>query len=279
MFSIGEEESTSSVAALLWSPPGPAKHKRSVLGVLTTNLVLSIWGSTNDPKEPGSWKRVMVINNLIEKYFEQLEEHQEIEASRRRELIRLRKRMRAFSWSQACHLEGEIGRYDKWGASILAVTNDNNEIIFVHILRPNGHISTATKQWHAEVLGHLKASGVSEIPSFLAPSSLLALALNEQRFVSHSSWSPWTASHDGGASAILAYLAGDKLRFRRVRLKVSRTAAAKSSIGSDTFILDIDEQDLDLNDEWIAEPGFIGPLHWYGEVCAYSLIHLVFSAA
>ncbi|KAI9869746.1 MAG: hypothetical protein M1830_005138, partial [Pleopsidium flavum] len=267
-FSIGEEESMSTVASLLWSPPGLAKYKRSVLGVLTTNLVLSIWCSTHDPKEPGSWKRVIVINKFIEKYFEHLEEHQEIEESTKRELVRLRKRIRAFSWSQACHLTGERGsrkRYEKWGVSILAVTNDNNEIIFVHILRPDGHISTTTKQWHAEVLGHFKASGGSEIPSFLAPSSLLAMRLNKQRFVPHLSWSPWTAPPPCEAGAILAYLTGDELRFRRVHLKVSRAPAAESTIGNDIFVLDTDEQDVDLNDEQLTEPIFVGPLRWYSK--------------
>ncbi|KAI9872282.1 MAG: hypothetical protein M1830_001825 [Pleopsidium flavum] len=52
---------------------------------------------------------------------------------------------------------------------------------------------------------------------------------------------------------------------RGVHLKVSRAPAAESTIGSNIFILDIDEQDLDLDDEQLTEPIFAGPLRWYGK--------------
>lgn len=261
----------SNVSGLLWSPPGPAKHRRSILGVLTTNLVLSLWESTSDPKEPGSWKRITVINNLIGKYFEQLNDDRDVEESRKSELTRLRKRIRTFSWSKACRLEGKTAKckmYEKWGVPVLAVTNDNNEIIFIHILRPDGRSSGAIKQWHTEVLGHLKASGPSEAPSLLAPSSLLEVALKEQRFILQLSWSPWTASEHDGAGAILAYLVGNKLRFRGMHLKLAGTGAAATSTGSGMLTLHIDDQDLDMNNEQISRAIFTGPLRWYREVCA-----------
>lgn len=64
-FSIGEEQSPSTVTWLAWSPPGLAKHKRSVLAVLTSNHVLSLWASSSDMAVPESWERVCLVNDAI----------------------------------------------------------------------------------------------------------------------------------------------------------------------------------------------------------------------
>lgn len=64
-FSIGEEQSSSTVTWLAWSAPGLAKHGRSVLAVLTSNHVLSLWASKSDMATPASWERIYVVNNPI----------------------------------------------------------------------------------------------------------------------------------------------------------------------------------------------------------------------
>jgi len=53
------------VTWLAWSPPGLAKHKRSVLAVLTSNHVLSLWASNSDMAVPESWERVCLVNDAI----------------------------------------------------------------------------------------------------------------------------------------------------------------------------------------------------------------------
>jgi len=53
------------VTWLAWSPPGLAKHKRSVLAVLTSNHVLSLWASNSDMAVPESWERVCFVNNAV----------------------------------------------------------------------------------------------------------------------------------------------------------------------------------------------------------------------
>lgn len=50
---------------LAWSPPGLAKHKRSVLAVLTSNHVLSLWASNSDMAVPESWERVCLVNDAV----------------------------------------------------------------------------------------------------------------------------------------------------------------------------------------------------------------------
>ena len=65
--SIGEEQSHSTVSALSWSPPGLAVHRRSVLAVLTTNLLLAFWETDGNLD---TWKRTCIVNyarGLVEK--------------------------------------------------------------------------------------------------------------------------------------------------------------------------------------------------------------------
>ena len=62
---IGEEQSSSHVVSIAWSPPGLALHRRSVLAVLTANNILSLWASQSDMKDQASWKRVLIINNAL----------------------------------------------------------------------------------------------------------------------------------------------------------------------------------------------------------------------
>lgn len=45
-----------------WSSPGLAKHKRSLLAVLTSNHLLSLWASNSDMRLPESWERVLIVN-------------------------------------------------------------------------------------------------------------------------------------------------------------------------------------------------------------------------
>ena len=62
---LGEEQTTTLVVACAWSPAGLGLHRRSVLAVLTTNHLLSLWQSDSDPQEPDSWARVLVVNPTL----------------------------------------------------------------------------------------------------------------------------------------------------------------------------------------------------------------------
>jgi hypothetical protein len=256
--------------ATSWSPPGMTRHRRSLLAVLTTNLVLSIWASTKDPKDSRSWERVKIVNNTIREYFERVQQRKGLEANEAEELTRLRTRIRAISWSKVCFIDGTervSQRYQKWGFSVLAVANDNNEIVLLHFSTSDGLIQTHTKNWHAEVLGHFDGPANSGTLPFVASSSLLAVALNRRPFVSELSWSPWTATNGRGMAAILSYLAGDKLRFRRVSIKNSDIVAGESLPGDKLFTLNVDEQDLNMCNDYVTAASFTGPLRWYDKVC------------
>ncbi|RMZ88265.1 hypothetical protein DV736_g4503, partial [Chaetothyriales sp. CBS 134916] len=118
--SIGEEQSESRAVSLAWSPPGLGLHKRSVLAVLTSNLVLSLWESNG---KPGTWRRALVVS-----------EHIHNEEANSPGFKRRSRRIRAFTW-----LPPLIDAHaPKWGAHLLAVVNDNDLVSCFHVRRRSG---------------------------------------------------------------------------------------------------------------------------------------------
>ena len=118
---MGEEQSTSQVIALEWSPPGLAKHRRSVLAVLTSNLLLSLWEATLNPAEASCWKSVAIVNDYILR-------------------SRKGKRVRTISWASE---------------NVLELTNDLGETLFMKVHHPYGHaqrLYSSSSRWHAEIL-------------------------------------------------------------------------------------------------------------------------------
>ena len=140
-FSIGEEQSTSTVSAISWSPPGLGKHRRSLLAVLTTNHVLSLWGTNG---EPNQWKRVAIINSSIRRHLSTDS--------------RPRLRIQTFAWSPPCALVPTGGDLNpgpagsKWGRVFLAVSNAKNEVMLLHVQMSRQDVEQSTT---SEVLSKL----------------------------------------------------------------------------------------------------------------------------
>lgn len=108
--SFGEEQSESVVAALAWSLPGLGIHRRCVLCVLTSNLVLSLWETDGSPN---SWRRTCVINNYVSS--QTLNASGEPAAESRKS-----NRVRAFTWLPALkQFDG-----DRWGFHLLLTADD-----------------------------------------------------------------------------------------------------------------------------------------------------------
>lgn len=134
-FSIGEEQSDSLAVAVEWSPPGLAKHDRCALAVLTTNLLLSIWIPGPDPLDVASWKRVTIINNVLEKYFRaQVGQESSTKASNSSWISR--KRIRAAAWAPHLHSPSTAERSNT-AIGILAVLVDSAEVVFIAIRQPH----------------------------------------------------------------------------------------------------------------------------------------------
>ena len=168
--SIGEEQARATVTALAWSPPGLAKHRRSVLAVLTSNLILSLWACDSSPADLGSWKRVLVVNKVLssESRFEQ--------------------RIRSMAWAptnpQCVDRQTPFSRH-KWGIPLIAIADDCNGLYILTILSPFAGQSFA---WEAEVL-YRKKIPVSK--SSNDRPSLLNLALNANHFIDRLEFGKW----------------------------------------------------------------------------------------
>ncbi|RMZ77861.1 hypothetical protein DV738_g4094, partial [Chaetothyriales sp. CBS 135597] len=161
--SIGEEQSESKVVALGWSPPGLGLHKRGVLAVLTSNLVLSLWESNG---KPGTWRRA---------------------------LVRRSQRIRAFTWlPPLIHAHAP-----KWGTHILVVVDDNSLLTYLHVYRqsaPRDGYEVKTVYQHQLLATELPGASDEMSP-------LQALLLKEARVCRLSAGS-WQGGLEHDASRI-----------------------------------------------------------------------------
>lgn len=168
--SIGEEQARATVTALAWSPPGLSKHRRSVLAVLTSNLILSLWASDSTPTDLGSWKRVLVVNKILSLGS------------------RLQQRIRSMAWAptnpHCVDRQTPFSRH-KWGIPLIAIADDSNRFYILTISSPFAGQSFA---WKAEVL-YRKDSPESK--SSDDRPSLLNTALNANHFIDRIQFGTW----------------------------------------------------------------------------------------
>ncbi|KAF2687909.1 hypothetical protein K458DRAFT_414979 [Lentithecium fluviatile CBS 122367] len=216
--SIGEETSPSLPMKISWSPPGLAKHRRCALGILTSSLNLSIWSTDGKVKENSGWKRRLIVNDALAEYFSgdtALEES--ALTSRKQGKVRLRSRVRDFAWApilpplQAC---GTVGTQLAWGQHIVAICNDDNQVIFTLINSPTTTLGR-DERWNAKVVNHFAVtpdpnSIFSEVPTTFDE------IMQQQRFISHVAWSPWIVCDDRYHS-VLAYSTNEEVRARIVK--------------------------------------------------------------
>jgi len=113
--SVGEEQSESVVVGLSWSPPGLGFHRRSVLAVLTSNLILSIWETDGSQR---GWQRTCILNPHLPTPAED-------DTGRARRW----RRIRAFTWSEPL-LTSPAAR---WGNHHIAVVDDDSNLTFFSI--------------------------------------------------------------------------------------------------------------------------------------------------
>ena len=159
--SIGEEQARVTVTSLAWSAPGLAKYRRSVLAVLTSNLMLSLWAPDSNPIDPKGWRRVLIIGNT---------------------------RVRCMAWVPAnpSHAEDQSPiSTRKWGIFILTTADDENGLYFWRISSPSMSQHTS---WDAQLLAH---EGVQRAPQSNARPSLLRTAMNAKQFIDYIDYNDW----------------------------------------------------------------------------------------
>ncbi|CAN9357620.1 unnamed protein product [Alternaria alternata] len=214
-YSVGEEISNSAPINIAWSPPGLAKHRKCALAALTTNLTLSIWSAEGKLQEEGSWARRLIINDALADHFEDCDDELSHLTVSTKERLRLRSRIRAFAWAPALpgpELTGVVGTHLSYGQHMIAVSNDDNYLVFLKIESPTSTLG-AERDWRADVLIH---------ESFAPPSDTIFLKPNvfedmvkQQRYISHIAWSPWIIRDDSHHSVIV-YATNEDVRAQAI---------------------------------------------------------------
>lgn len=257
IYSIGEEISTSFPVSLAWSPPGLARHRRCALGVLTSNLVLSIWEPDGDPQRESAWSRVTLVNDTLREYFSTHETGiRSYITSGLEDVIRLRQRVRAFAWApgffRCTQGVGIVGTNGDWLPHILALSNDDNQIVILTMHSPTSKLEV-DGSWSPEVVAYFSIAASHEevdVDSFTFDD-----IMNQQRHASHVSWSPWVITETGLLS-VLAYATNEDIRLRQMSY-----FGGKIKFGSETICPNV-------------ELRFSGPMTWSAEVGVDGLLLL-----
>ncbi|KAJ5083056.1 hypothetical protein N7532_012099 [Penicillium argentinense] len=212
-FSLGAEQSMSTVIGLAWSPEGLARFRRSVLAVLTSNLILSLW----EPVGPQAiWTRVAIANHAL---------HPDPSAPGQLTGGQLRKaNIRSFQWCPPLKIPGRPDGSNsawqpesRWGVHLISVANDANEVILLKVCR---FVCSPPSTWsyRVEKLASHQLNAETVRFSKISSESMLRKALELKARVLSVSTGPWLAcpqSTEDNAHSVTAALAtayGQQLR-------------------------------------------------------------------
>lgn len=178
--SIGEEQGKVTVALLQWSPPGLAKYRRSILAILTTNLMLSLWAPGPDPSDPDGWVRIWIINDMAIPQSISLNS-----------TIRSLERIRSMAWAPSnCQRADEGSPFStrRWGVPLLAVTDDKDGFCILTIHSPSTFRSAP---WDVQVIAYRTFTPVHRRT---CKPSLLSEAFAAKHFIESISFADWDSA-------------------------------------------------------------------------------------
>ncbi|KAI9373447.1 transcription factor IIIC subunit delta N-term-domain-containing protein [Aspergillus egyptiacus] len=182
-FSVGAEQSMSTVVSVAWSSPGLARYRRSVLAVHTSNMVLSIYGLVGSQ---GKWTRIAIVNKALESYFG---EGVGKESGRSR-----KSSIRSFTWTPPLMIPSEnslqSGPETRWGIPVLAVANDDNDMVFLKPQLP-GPQEASPDTLHIEVVAAVSLPDQVGFDRVVRPGSCFASALRSQVKTLYLASGPW----------------------------------------------------------------------------------------
>jgi Transcription factor IIIC subunit delta N-term len=212
-YSTGEEISESWVTAVKWSPPGLGEHDRSVLSVLTSNLVLALWATSPDssPTAP-TLKRSLLFNHSLESLYWSLnpQEKKPSNGERSEDLKRFQ-RIRSFCWAPIV----PINTYNTTDIPFwVALANDDAQILIANVRSPFTIPSANDKGWDAPIVSHFD---IKKETQSLRPQLLWSFEdyMSNQRYTDQLTWSPWFLEDERYASFI-AYTFIDEIVCRKV---------------------------------------------------------------
>lgn len=183
-FSVGEELSDSHVAALAWSPSGLGLYRRSVLTVLTSNLLLSFWETTG---KLGEWKRTCIVNHHT---------HPDLRSDDSGH-ARLKKRVRSFLWLP------EIPDSDtvRWSPPLLMIADNTYAISIYKVCKAT---KSAPSGWSFEVLARFQVSMGTEAPHNNHSTSSLRATLFATSPITRLESTDWTFEDAEGEQGSLS---------------------------------------------------------------------------
>ncbi|KAF2457436.1 transcription factor IIIC subunit delta N-term-domain-containing protein [Lineolata rhizophorae] len=241
-WSVGAELSESNVVALSWSPLGLAKSRRCALAVLTSNHVLSIFESEDQPTNEESWKRVLIVNRALDKFI--LEQYPESSKEKPGRTGRFTSALHihGFAWAQSTN-EIEWTKPDvyqeapAWGDFFLSIATRAHGIIIVRIKSPHDPSRPDVSEWAVSVVSHMRgpAFPIADAPP---PNAMLFDDyVNYNKFLSRVAWSPWSLSVDGPQlTSVLALSSGTDLMLSRVEYNISSGELSVKYDGPGNFL-------------------------------------------
>ncbi|KAJ5662607.1 uncharacterized protein N7477_010223 [Penicillium maclennaniae] len=226
-FSIGAEQSTSTILAVAWSPPGLARFRRSVLTVLTSNLILSFWEPIGPKRQ---WTRVGIVNHLF---------HENPSLPTKVGGEKLRKvNIRSFQWCAPLKVptpadgSNTLPEFkNRWGIHMLAVATDFNDLALLRVRRSAEGQGLSTP-YRIEKMTLCPLNREREQFPMAGPGSILRDRIQSQVRVSSISCGPWIITPASckdvvhSVTAILTAVYGTQLRFFRARVAV-RSSSCK----------------------------------------------------
>ncbi|KAF5857388.1 hypothetical protein ETB97_005880 [Aspergillus alliaceus] len=262
-FSIGPEQSLSTIVGLAWSPPGLAKYRRCLLAVLTSSLLLSFY----DVGPQGRWTRAAIVNNYLRSYFKPSVDDKE---------LRLRKcNIRAFTWCPPLKVptaDQHPTSYtvppseSRWGMHILAVTNDDNDVILLQARRSTD--PTSVSPYSFEVLSVIALDAHVGSYENAQPGSIFSSALSTRSRASSMSPGPWMYHPSGNSTGVcsaignLAITWGTKLKVVRHVIKlVSDDEQPNDVVGYKALCES--EEISSVYGGLLNNYQLTGPLHWF----------------
>ncbi|CAG7928474.1 unnamed protein product [Penicillium olsonii] len=270
-FSIAGEQSPANIIALAWSPAGLGKYRRSVLLVLTSNLVLSIWEPLGLKKQ---WTRVGVVNHA---FWPQPEHSQDPTAHGFQKT-----NIRSFTWCdspKASTLRSEGSTLPaletRWGASLLAVTNDFKEISLIQ-LRRSPPTDGSSRHYELHVLATHSLDDQERPNSLLCPGSLFEKAMRERQRTTSLSCGPWLVSDNetpGNSErnvAMIAAVCGTQLRL--VKIDLFLESSIQDDVQQIVLSANLEDHPMGRSKERWDQNHITGPLGWMHTESSSSMV-------
>ena len=231
-------------------------------------MVLSLWEPLGLKKQ---WTRVGIVNHA---YWPQPEHSQNPNDHGFRKT-----NIRSFTWCDSFKASASTDPFalpaheNRWGASLLMVVNDLNEISIIQVRRSNP-IDGSSKSYGLHILATHTLENQETSNNLVCSGSLFERALKERQRTTSLSCGPWlsspreTSDDFDCAVAVVAAVCGTQLRL--VKLEATFENSTQNKIQQCTLSVTLKKHPLELSNEGWASHQITGPLGWLHTVCLVS---------